>query len=144
MKKNELDTRWLQWFIGFNDAEGNFQIYPKKNVLKSGVISNYRLGFAYHLSLHSRDMALIENIREILNNVGVVYNYQNKNDSRLAVNGRQGLLYLIDNVFEIYPLLTTNQRNRYNLLKTTAPPSPPPYYASSRWGGGFNEWDYPF
>lgn len=64
-------------------------------------------------------MALIENIREILNNVGVVYNYQNKNDSRLAVNDRQGLLYLIDNVFEIYPLLTTNQRNRYNLLKTT-------------------------
>lgn len=92
---------------------------PKKNVLKNGTITNYRLGFAYHLSLHSRDMALIENIRKRLNNVGVIYNYPNKNDSRLAVNGKQDLLYLIDNVFEIYPLLTVNQRNRYNLLKTT-------------------------
>lgn len=119
MKKHGLDSKWLQWFLGFNDAQGNFQIYPKKNVLKSGIITNYRLGFAYHLSLHSRDMALIENIRKILNNVGVVYNYPNKNDSRLAVNGKAGLLYLIDNVFEIYPLLTVNQRNRYNLLKTT-------------------------
>lgn len=64
-------------------------------------------------------MALIENIRKRLNNVGVIYNYPNKNDTRLAVNGRQDLLYLIDNVFEIYPLLTVNQRNRYNLLKTT-------------------------
>lgn len=88
-------------------------------MLKSGIISSIRLGFAYHLSLHNRDMALIENIRKILNNVGVQYNYTNKNDSRLAVNDKQGLLYLINNVFEIYPLLTINQRNRYNLLKTT-------------------------
>jgi hypothetical protein len=74
-------------------------------VLKSGIITNYRLGFAYHLSLHSRDMALIENIRKILNNVGVVYNYPNKNDSRLAVNGKAGLLYLIDNVFVLKYIL---------------------------------------
>lgn len=32
MKKYELDTKWLQWFGVFKDAEGNFQIYPKKNV----------------------------------------------------------------------------------------------------------------
>lgn len=39
MKK--ISQIWLQWFIGFNDAEGNFQVFPKKRVLKSGDISHY-------------------------------------------------------------------------------------------------------
>jgi len=32
---------WLQWFIGFIDADGSFQIFPKKRsyIKKSGIIS---------------------------------------------------------------------------------------------------------
>lgn len=45
-----LNRIWLEWFIGFNDAEGNFQVFPKKRVLKSGEISHYGVGCAYHLS----------------------------------------------------------------------------------------------
>lgn len=51
-----LDKKWLGWFIGFNDAEVNFQVYPKKRVLKSGEISHYGVGYSYHLSLHNRDL----------------------------------------------------------------------------------------
>ena len=45
LKNNEknsslrLDKSWLSWFVGFCDAEGNFQVYPKKRTLKSGVVS---------------------------------------------------------------------------------------------------------
>ena len=30
----EEDTNlWLQWFIGFMDADGSFQIFPKKGLI---------------------------------------------------------------------------------------------------------------
>lgn len=67
MLKNKLNKNWIEWFIGFNDAEGNFQVYPKKRVLKSGEVSHYGVGYAYHLSLHSRDAPLIKTIQEMLN-----------------------------------------------------------------------------
>jgi LAGLIDADG endonuclease len=35
----------------------------------------------------------------------------------LAVNDKKSLLYLIKNIFDFYPLLTSNQSARYNLLK---------------------------
>jgi len=38
----------------------------KKRVLKSGDISHYGVGCAYHLSLHSRDAVLIKDIHEIV------------------------------------------------------------------------------
>ena len=28
---NKINQKWLKWFVGFNDAEGNFQVYPKKS-----------------------------------------------------------------------------------------------------------------
>jgi len=102
--------------MGFNDAEGNFQVYIKKRVLKSGEVSHYGLGHAYHLSLHSRDAPLIKNIYEKLN-VGVIYQYKDKPDCRLAVNDKKGLLFLIENIFDVYSLLGSNQLARYNLLK---------------------------
>lgn len=115
--KNLNKNIWLQWFIGFNDAEGNFQVFPKKRVLKSGEISHFGVGHSYHLSLHSRDAALIKDIQQRLGNVGVIYEYQNKPDCRLAVGDKKGLLYLVDTVFDLYPLLANNQSMRYNLLK---------------------------
>ena len=117
MSINKISIRWLGWFIGFNDAEGNFQVYPKKRVLKSGEISHYGVGHSYHLSLHSRDANLIKDIQSKLNNIGVIYEYQNKPDCRLAVNDKKGLMYLIENVFDVCHLLSNNQFMRYLLLK---------------------------
>jgi hypothetical protein len=135
MKK--LNNLWLQWFVGFNDAEGNLQVFQKKRVLKSGEISSYSVGCAYHLSLHSRDAALIKDIHQKLDNIGVIYEYKSKPDCRLAVGDRNGLLYLFKTVFESYPLLASgarsaldafplrrrgnanNQLMRYSLLKNS-------------------------
>jgi hypothetical protein len=60
---------------------------------------------------------LIKDIRNRLKDVGTIYEYLNKPDSRLAVNNKESLLYLIKNVFDVYPLLTNNQLARYNLLR---------------------------
>lgn len=121
MKK--LNKLWLQWFIGFNDAEGNFQVFPKKRVLKSGggEISRYGVGCAYHLSLHSRDATLIKDIHQKLDNIGVIYEYKTKPDCRLAISDRNGLLYLFKIAFDAYPLLSNNQLMRYSLLKKKIP-----------------------
>lgn len=117
--KNEIIIwkKWLQWFVGFNDAEGNIQMYPKKRVLKSGEISKINVGYSYHLSLHKRDIELIKSVQKRLGDIGSIYQYENKPDVRLAVNDRQGLLYLINNVFNEYSLITKHQLIRYHLVR---------------------------
>lgn len=65
------------------------------------------------MSLHKRDIEIIKNIKYKLNNVGTIYEYVNKPDSRLAVNDKAGLLSLIHNVFDVFPLVTENQLIRY-------------------------------
>lgn len=67
--------------------------------------------------MHKRDIKMIKDIQNKLNGIGSIYEYTNKPDSRLAVNDKQSLLYLIKNVFEPNPLLTKNQLIRYQLLK---------------------------
>lgn len=89
--------------------------YTQKKV-KSGEISKYNVGYAYHLSLHKRDIEILKNIKDKLNNVGTIYEYVNKPDSRLAVNDKAGLLSIIHNVFDVFPL-QKNQLIRYLLLK---------------------------
>lgn len=117
MNYNNDLNKFFQWFVGFSDAEGNFQIYPKKRVLKSGEIVRYNVGYAYHLSFHKKDLYLLKDIKKNLNDIGKIYSYSEKPDSRLAINDKTGLLYLINNVFDLYPLITKNQIIRYNLLK---------------------------
>lgn len=114
--KNNI-LKFYQWFVGFSDAEGNFQMYPKKRVLKSGEINRYNVGYAYHLSLHKRDINIIKDIKKKLNNIGTIYEYVDKADSRLAINDIPGLFYLMNNVFDTYPLIVENQLVRYLLLK---------------------------
>ena len=58
MNKN-YNNNWLKWFIELNDAEGNFQTYPKKRLLNSGEINKINVGYSYHLSKHKRDIGKI-------------------------------------------------------------------------------------
>lgn len=116
-KMNKMNEKWLKWFIGFSDAEGNFQVYPKKRVLKSGQISKYNVGYGYHLSLHKRDIVVLKMIKQKLNNIGTIYEYEIKPDARLAVNDVPSLLYLMETVFQEFPFITKNQYIRYLIFK---------------------------
>jgi hypothetical protein len=111
-----FNEKWFSWFIGFIDAEGNFQIYPKKRVLTSGKLARYNIGYGFHLSLHKRDIDILKDIKSKLDK-GVIYEYKDKPDSRLAVNKKSELVYLIENIFDKYSLVTRNQLIRYQLLR---------------------------
>lgn len=94
MKKNNLkfSSNWLEWFIGFSDAEGNFQVYPKKRVNSEGVITHYGVGYSFHLALHSRDKTLLDEVQLKLNGVGTMYEHKDGTEVRIAVNDRESLL----------------------------------------------------
>lgn len=113
---NNYLRNWIEWFVGFTDAEGNFQVYPKKRVLKSGEISKYNVGLGFHLSLHSRDLDIINTIHKNLNNIGTIYTYKNRPEVRIAINDRSGLNLLIETLGN-FPLITEYQLTRYLLLK---------------------------
>ena len=119
MEKNMISNleKWKQWFVGFTDAEGNFQVYSKTRTFKSGQISKINVGYGYHLSLHKRDLTLLKDVQSRFKGIGSIYSYTNKSDARLAVNDKTGLLYLIENVFDVFPLVTKNQSARFSLLK---------------------------
>lgn len=117
MEKNINNLKWLHWFIGFTDAEGSIQVFPKKRVLKSGDISKINVGYSYHLSLHSKDTVILKDIQTKLQGIGSIYKYADKPDTRLAINDKTGLLYLIDQIFDSYPLITQSQYIRYSLLR---------------------------
>lgn len=102
--------------MGFSDAEGNFQVYPKKRTLKSGEVSKYNVGLGFHLSLHSRDLELLQSIHNNINNIGTFYEHKLRDEVRIAVNDRTGLRTLID-IFDSFPLVTIHQNTRYKLLK---------------------------
>lgn len=90
-------------------------MYPKMRKLATGEVARYNVGYSYHLSLHKRDLELVKNIQNKLG-IGRIYVYENKLDCRLAVNKRSDLVYLIDNVFDKYSLLTKHQLIRYLLV----------------------------
>ena len=113
---NKADQMWIGWFVGFVEAEGNFQVYPKKRVLKSGEISKYNVGLGFHLSLHSRDLNIINTIHQNLNNQGTIYTFKDKPEVRIAINDRSGLESLT-RVLDSFSLITEYQLSRYLLLK---------------------------
>jgi hypothetical protein len=61
--------------------------------LSSGVVTRYNVGYSYHLSLHNRDSSIIKDIQNKLGGIGVIYEYKNKPDCRLAINKKSDLLY---------------------------------------------------
>jgi len=59
-KKKEMikKTKLIQWFIGFCDAEGNFQ---------TTLTSDLYVKYSFHLSLHIKELPLIEYLIKELN-----------------------------------------------------------------------------
>jgi len=140
---NQDINLWLQWFIGFMDADGSFQTFPKKRsyILKSGIISEYiNIGYGIHISLSDRDLPLpllltnqgqkLKEINHQLSNLvnpkihnnfklsGKIYTYPKRGEAVLAYTKLLDIQFLIENVFDKYPLVTLNQRQRYKLLRT--------------------------
>lgn len=72
--------------MGFLDAEGNFQVFPKKRVNKNGDITHYGVGYHFHLGLSIRDLALLQQIMSILGGIGKIYQYPDKDEAHYAIS----------------------------------------------------------
>jgi len=94
-----LDSAFLQWFVGFTDAEGNFIINSLKNT-KSDLS---RFSFMFKITLHQDDEAVLKYIKDRLG-IGGVRFY--KNECIFNVTDKEGIALLIF-IFDKYNLNTT-------------------------------------
>jgi len=85
MEKNKIDLVFLAWFLGFMDAEGNFQTTKVKRINTKGELTSIALKHSIHIGLHIREKPILEFIKLNLNNIGTIYNYEKKKESHLAI-----------------------------------------------------------
>ena len=117
---NTLFNLWLEWFVGFCDADANFQVFPKKRsyIKKDGSLSEYyNIGYGFHVSLSMKDLDLLIKTKDMFNSIGIIYTYPSRDEARWAVTKKAELVYLIETVFDLHPLLTQHQRDRYARLR---------------------------
>lgn len=104
------------WLAGFIDAQGNFQVFRKKVVNTKKVITHYGVGLGFHLGLHIRDYALLQQIQSWLGGIGNLYKYTDKNEAHYAITSIAHLKSFIEVVLDPCTLLTTRQSERAQLL----------------------------
>lgn len=113
-----MNKNFLFWLIGFLDAEGNFQVFPKAQKNKQGIITRYGIGVGFHLGLHIRDLAILENIKIELGNLGKIYEYNEKNEAHYAITKKEELREFISKVFKDHTIITDYQYNRFMVMKS--------------------------
>lgn len=121
MKKtiNLNNNNFYAWFVGFCDAEANFNCIKEKRINKDGKVTSIGIKYAFHIGLHKRDRELLEYISKNLNNFGVIYDTNNnkKIESKLAIFKKEHLKWLVDNIFIDNPFLTVHQHIKFKKLK---------------------------
>uniref|UniRef100_UPI0023EFA8B8 homing endonuclease n=1 Tax=Leptographium wingfieldii TaxID=155675 RepID=UPI0023EFA8B8 len=90
---------FLQWFVGFTDAEGNFIINPLKNTK----LDISRFSFMFKITLHKDDSEVLIYIKDKLGVGGVRYY---KDECIFNVTNKEGIALLIS-IFDKYNLNTT-------------------------------------
>ena len=97
MKKELNNYQFVQWFVGFAEAEGCFKIKPR---YRNGKFISF--GFEFEIHLHADDFKLLEYIKERLN-LGNVYLNTNRNTSNFVVGSEKELREIIK-IFDSFPL----------------------------------------
>ena len=65
-----LFNLWVEWFVGFCDADDNFQVFPKKRsyLTKEGILNEYyNIGYGLHIGLSIKELHLLEKVKTKLN-----------------------------------------------------------------------------
>ena len=98
-----LNTKDIQWLIGFTDGDGCITMYKEKKYL-----NNWR--HEYTIGLSIKDIRLLYKIKKILG-CGVIRKYNNV--AIFTVKKIKHLIYKIIPIFDKYPLLTDKKRLIY-------------------------------
>ena len=64
-----------------------------------------------------KDLDLLLKFKDLFNSIGNIYTYSSGDEARWAVTKKTELVYLIETVFDLHPLLTQHQRDRYARLR---------------------------
>jgi hypothetical protein len=94
-----IDSTFLQWFVGFTDAEGNFII----NSLKNTKLDISKFSFMFKIALHKDDGTVLNYIKDKLGIGGVRYY---KDECIFNIADKKGIALLIS-IFDKYNLNTT-------------------------------------
>ena len=97
-KKDE--ENFIQWFVGFSDAESNFIINP---LLKKDKVTISSFSFMFKIALHKDDESVL---RYISNKLGIGKVRLYKNECIFNVTDKEGIKLLIS-IFDKYNLNTT-------------------------------------
>lgn len=92
-----LDRSFIEWLVGFVDAEGNFNINLRN--LSNNTYKNAQ--FTFQIGLHEDDVKVLEYIMNILN-CGHIS--KSKGRVNFFVNDINSLLYIIIPIFDYYNL----------------------------------------
>lgn len=98
-----LNTKDIQWLIGFTDGDGCLTMYKEKKYL-----NNWR--HEYTIGLGIKDIRLLYKIKKILG-CGVIKKYNNV--AIFTVKKIKHLIYKIIPIFDKYPLLIDKKRLIY-------------------------------
>jgi hypothetical protein len=96
-EKAKMKDRFLNWFSGFTDAEGNFLIIIDRNYVK----------LRFKISLHIDDIRTLQIIQSNLN-IGGVTEEKNMNRCSFIVEDLSGIT-TICSIFNKYPLHTSKK-----------------------------------
>ena len=99
-EKGYLDSNFLQWFVGFTDAEGNFII---NRLLKKDKLTTASFSFMFKIGLHKDDEKVLRYIKDKLG-IGGVRLY--KDECIFNVTDQKGIALLIS-IFDKYNLNTS-------------------------------------
>lgn len=95
-----INPKFLQWFVGFTDAEGNFSI---NGHLKKDKLTIASFSFIFKIGLHKDDEKVLRDIKDRLG-IGGVRIY--KDECIFSVTDQKGIALLID-IFDKYNLNTS-------------------------------------
>jgi LAGLIDADG endonuclease len=98
-----LNTKDIQWFVGFTDGDGCLTVYKEKKWL-----NNWKHEFTIGLSI--KDIRLLYKIKRILG-CGIIKTYNNV--AIFNIKKIKHLIYVIIPIFDKYPLLTDKKRSIY-------------------------------
>ena len=97
LSKKNIDLRFIEWFIGFVDAEGNFNIS-----LRNYKDNNYNsLILTFQIGLHIDDLEVLKFIQR---NLGCGKISISKNKCNFFVNDQASLIYIIMPIFNVVKL----------------------------------------
>lgn len=91
-----MSRQFIQWFVGFTDAEGNFSIVPRKGWMS--------VSFRFTIEVHKDDLPVLQKISETLGIGNIIVN---KDSASFVVNKFKDLLDIIIPIFQEFPLQTS-------------------------------------